>query len=255
MRRRERFVIAALVLGFLLIVVQYIPLELRYLAIGVFTVVTYFVSAWALKDDLQLHEWLTILPFPALYASSVGLFYFLLPNHFLTRFIIFALFSVGMYAVLLASNIFSVAKGRTIQLLHAAQAISLLFTLLISLFFSNTIFSLHLPFYWTTLLIAVTHFPLVYLSLWSVELSTTFKREVLVLALLCTLLVAELALILTFIPFSLWYQSLFIMSFLYIGLGILGSHLRERLFFKTLREYGLVAGFVVFLFLFLFPLK
>lgn len=255
MRRREKFVISAIILSLGLLVVQYIPLELRYIAVGIFTVLTYGMSAWALSDDLQWHEWFTILPLPALYAGSVGLFYFLLPANFASRVSIFILFGVGMYALYLTANIYSVAKGRTIQLVHAAHAIGFLFTLIISLLSSNTIFSLRLPFYWTSILIGLIHFPLIYMSLWSVRLESYQKKEILVLSILLSMLILELALILCFIPFSIWHYALFIMSFTYIGMGVLHNHLKERLFGKTLREYTLVAGFVLVVFLLLFPLK
>lgn len=255
MRRREKFVISAVILSLGLLIVQYIPLEFRYIAVAVFTLLTYLMSAWALSNDLQWHEWFTILPLPALYAGSVGLFYFLLPANFASRVSIFILFGVGMYALYLTANIYSVAKGRTIQLVHAAHAIGFLFTLIISLLSSNTIFSLRLPFYWTSLLVGLVHFPLIYMSLWSVRLESYQKKEILVLSVLLSMLTLELALILCFIPFSIWHYALFIMSFTYIGMGVLHNHLKERLFGKTLREYTLVAAFVLVVFFLLFPLK
>lgn len=255
MRRREKFVIASIILSLGLLIVQYIPLDFRYIAVGIFAALTYAISAWALADDLQWHEWTTILPLPALYAGAVGLFYFLLPVNLASRVSIFILFGVGMYALYLTANIYSVAKGRTIQLVHAAHAIGFFFTLIISLLSSNTIFSLRLPFYWTSLLIGLIHFPLIYMSLWSVKLDSHPRKEIFILSILLSMLILELALILCFVPFSIWHYALFIMSFAYIGMGVLHNHLKERLFGKTLREYTLVAGFVVTVFLLLFPLK
>jgi hypothetical protein len=255
MRRREKFVIASVLLSFGLLGVQYTPLEWRYGVIGAFSLLTYLISTWALFDDLQAHERVTIVPFPALYAAAVSLFYFLLPTHFLSQFVILLLFGIGMYALFLTSNIYSVAKGRTIQLLHAAHAIGLLFTLLTSLLFTNTIFSARLPLHTTALLVGLTHLPLIFMSLWSVKLTEAIPKEVLGLAGLLTLLVVELTVILTFFPFSVWYQALFIMSFVYIGLGVLHNFLRGRLFTRALAEYSLVALFIGLIFLVVFPYK
>ena len=255
MRRREKFVISSVALSLGLLIVQYIPLEFRYIAVGIFTVITYLMSAWALSNDLQWHEWYSILPLPALYSGSISLFYFLLPANFISRISIVILFGVGMYALYLTANIYSVAKGRTIQLVHAAHAIGFLFTLIISLLSSNTIFSLRLPFYWTSLIIGLIHFPLVYMSLWSIRLESYQRKEIVVLSILFSVLILELAMILCFVPFSIWHYALFIMSFTYIGMGVLHNHLRERLFDKTLREYTLVAAFVMTVFILLFPLK
>ena len=77
MRRREKFVLAALFLSVGLALVQYTGLEWRYYAIAGLMAATYGVSAWALSDDLQVHEWSTILPFPVIYTAAVALFYFL----------------------------------------------------------------------------------------------------------------------------------------------------------------------------------
>lgn len=255
MRRREKFVITSLLLSLGLLVVQYVPVEYRYYAVGILTVLSYFFSAWALKDDLQKLEWLTIVPFPAMYTLAVGLFYFLLPESIVSKIFVLVLFGFGMYALFLTSNIFSVAKGRTIQLLHAAHAIGLLFTLLTSLLFANTIFSLRIPFYFVVPLIGLVHFPLIFMSLWSIELEPRIRREIIGLSLILTLLLMELALAICFLPISAWNSALFIMACVYIGLGILHNFLRGRLFTRTLTEYSLVAAFVLLVFVLIFPLK
>lgn len=255
MRRREKFVITSLLLSLGLLVVQYVPVEYRYVAVAVFSLLSFFASAWALSDDLQKLEWFTIVPFPTLYTAAVALFYFLLPESILSTIFVLVLFGIGMYALFLTSNIYSVAKGRTIQLLHAAHAIGLLFTLLTSLLFTNTIFSLRLPFYLITPLIGLVHFPLIFMSLWSVELEQRIKGEIVGLSLLLTLLLMELSLAITFFPMSVWNSALFIMACVYIGLGILHNFLRGRLFARTLTEYSLVAGFVIMVFILIFPLK
>ncbi|MGD9129031.1 MAG: hypothetical protein PVJ09_00880 [Candidatus Woesebacteria bacterium] len=255
MRRREKFVIFSILLSIGLLAVQYISLDWRYLAIAIFMIISYLASAWALSDDLQRYECLTILPMPAMYAGSVALFYFLLPGNILSKFFILSIFGVGIYALFLTSNIYSVAKGRTIQLLYAAHAVGLLFTLLTSLLFTNSIFSLRLPFYFNIILMALVHAPLIFMSLWSINLESTINKELLAYTVLLTFLIVELTTILSLLPFPVWYSSLFMMGFLYIALGILHSFLRGRLFRNTTQEYFLVAIFIAFLFLLLFPLK
>jgi hypothetical protein len=255
MRRREKFVIASALLSLGLLVVQYIPLDFRYLAVLVFGIISYLVSAWTLSDDLQPLEWVTIVPFPTLYAVAVGLFYYLLPANVLSKVFVLVLFGLGMYALYLTSNIFSVAKERTIQLLHAAHAIGLLFTLLTSLLFTNTIFSLRWPFYLIALSIGLVHFPLILMSLWTIGLEKVVRKEIIGLSALITLLVMELGMGLSFYPISVWNSALIIMTFLYIALGIVHNFLRGRLFSRTLTEYSLVAGFLCLVFLMLIPGK
>jgi hypothetical protein len=253
MRRREKFVLAAILLSLGLLSVQYVSLEWRYVGIGIFSLLTYLISAWALSDDLQKFEWFTILPLPTLYAGAVGAFYFLLPESLLSRFFNLALFGVGMYALYLTANIYSVAKGRTIQLLRAAHTIGLLFTLFTSLLFVNTIFSSHLPFYINGLLVGLVHFPLIFLYLWAVKLEPRIDPHLLQLSMLFTLLIVELAMVFSFFPLSVWNSALFTMAFLYIGLGVMYSHLQDRLFQNTLVEYSGVGIFTLILFGLLLP--
>lgn len=255
MRRREKFVIVSVLLSAALLLMQYIPLDWRYLATLALFGLSYLSAAWALSDDLQAHEWLTIIPFPAFYATAVALFYFLLPEMILSRLAIVLVFGVGMYALFLTSNIFSVAKGRTIQLLYAAHAVALFFTMLTSLLFSNVIFSLRLPFYFNAALIFASHFPLVLTALWSVELPQRLERSLLGYTAVFSLILAELALAFSFLPLPVWSQALFIMSLLYVGLSVLQSLLKGRLFQNTITEYNLVASLMLVLFVLMFPGK
>lgn len=255
MRRRERFVVASIILSLGLFIVQLVDLEFRVWAVVALGFVSYLLSAWALFEDLQPFEWFTVLPFPVFYAISVGFFYFLLPTNFVSRLLVLTIFGVGMYALFLTSNIFSVAKGKAIQLIHAAHAIGLLFTLFTSLLLTNTVFSLHLPFYFNGLAVAMIHFPLILMSLWSVKLEQKVSKETLVLSGMLTLILTELVVGLSFYPISVWNQALLTMAVLYIGLGVLQNYLRGILFSNAIREYSLVAGLVGFIFLMLFPLK
>lgn len=255
MRRREKFVVASIIGTLSLIGVQYVSLDFRYIAIAGFSFFVYLLSTWALADDLQAHERLTIVPLPVLYGASVSLFYFLLPESVISQAVIIILFGVGMYALFLTANIFSVAKGRTIQLVHAAHAISGIFGVVISLLFSNTIFSLKLPFYMNSLLIGLAHFPLIAMLLWSVKLENKLEKEILGFSFILTLVLMELAFILSLFPLGTWYYALFVMSFFYIGLGLMQNFIRGRLFIRTLVEYSLVAMFIAVVFFAVVPFK
>ena len=255
MRRREKFVLSSALLSILLMGVLLSPLSLRMMLVGLFTLITYVVASWALSEDLQKHERWTILPFPAWYATAVSAFYVVLPEHWGSRVILLLLFGMGMYAILLTCNIFTVAKGRSIQLLYAAHASQLFFTLLISLLLTNTIFSLYLPFYLIVPLVGLVHLPLIFHSIWTIRLMYPFEPEEWQLTLILTLIVMSITLGLVFFPLSVWQYALLVMSTLYMGLGIFQNHLKGRLFSRTLREYAVVAGFTILMFILIVPLK
>jgi len=255
MRRREKFVLATILLSFGFFLIQQVPLDWRYWAIGLFGLISYAVASWALADDLQFYERITIVPMNPLYSVSVALFYFLLPSSLVGQIILLSLFGIGQYALFLTSNIYSVAKGRTIQLLYAASAIGFILSLVISLFLTNTIFSLKFPFWANGLLLILTHFPLIFMSLWAVNLEEFIAKDILIYSSLTSLFLGEFATIISLIPMPIWNSSLFIMGLVYLSLGILQSYLRGRLFKNTITEYSLMAGLLAILFLVFFPFK
>src|SRR4030042_3522557 len=122
MSKRRKFVVVSLLLCLGLLGIQLIGVEYRYQAIALLGVASFVLSALALGEDLQGVEWLTVLTLPTLYPISVGLFYFLLPERIVTRLLILVFFGVGIYALLLTENIFSVAAIRTIQLFKSVYA-------------------------------------------------------------------------------------------------------------------------------------
>lgn len=256
-RKREKFVVIALLLGLILWAIhQYVPLgQWLYISIVGFTIITYFFGALALSDDLQLTEWFTILPFFSIYALSIGLFYFLMPTNFFSRIFTAASFSIGMYFLFLMGNIYSVAKERTIQLINAAHSTQIFFSSLISLFLLNTLLSFQLSFYQNALIIFLIHFWLSFFCLWAQDLDLKIDFKLWELSFVISVLVAQLGAILDFIPFPIWHKSLFIMTFFYVLLNLMQQYLNNRLFKKTFREYYLVIGFVLVLFIYLFPGK
>jgi hypothetical protein len=237
MRKREKFLISSFFLSFGLLGTQYVPLDYRLLASALLFFITYAVSCWALFEDLNGIEWLTIVPFPGLYAVSVSLFYFLLPENLLSKILVLALFGVGMYATYLTSNIYTVAKFRTIQLLRAAHAVGFLMTLFIMFFFANTVFSFHWPFWLTSIAIFLSSFPLAVHSLWSVELLPRLGKDLIYQGLMVSSLLALLSASIAFLPTTIWISSLYIVGSLYTGLGILVTKLNGRLFQNTVWEY------------------
>lgn len=241
MRRREKFLISSLLLALGLLATQYIPLDYRWLGAAVLFLVAYFVSAWALIEDLSGVEWFTVVPMPAVYAAVVSLFYFLLPENVLSRLLILGLFGVGMYGIYLTCNIYTVAKSRTIQLLRAAHAMGLFATLVMMFLIANTIFSLRLPFWANGILLGVSVIPLSLMSLWSTELKPKLERGLLHQGLAIGFLSFGLASTLSFFPASIWTSSLMMVGLLYVCLGMFTAKIAGKLFQNTALEYVIVA--------------
>lgn len=251
MSKRKRFILVSLLLSLGLLALQFIREEYRYQAIILFGGLSYGLSAWALSDDLKGIEWVTVLTLPFLYPVAVGMFYFLLPVGTLSRIGILGIFGVGMYALLLTENIFSVAAIRTIQLVRAAHAVGFLLTLVTAFFLFDTIWSFRLPFFANGLLVGIAAFPLYLQGLWSY----LFDEDRIVGRILQTSLIlayglGQIAMALSFWPVSVAVGSLFLVTMVYVSLGIIQFHLAGRLFRRILYEYmgvGIIVLVITFL--------
>ncbi len=230
MNKRSKMVLTSVLLTLGLWGTQLVDVESRYQAIGLLAGVSYGLSTWALFEDLKGLEWFTVLILPVMYSVAVALFYFLLPERILSRIIIMGLFSIGMYALLLTENIFNVAAIRTIQLLRAAQAVGFLLTLLVAFFLWNTIFSFKLAGWWNGLFVLITGWPLVFQGLWSVNLEPNITKKLLNYSLVLSWSLAWLAVMISFWQVTIAVASLFLVSGLYVGLGLAQHALSGRLF-------------------------
>lgn len=255
MRKRQKFIISSALLALGLIATQLLSVELRPLAIILFFIASYLISGWALAKELNGIEWLTIVPFPALYALSVSLFYFLLPSNLLSRIAIVGLFGIGMYALYLMSNIYAIGKMKTIQLLRAAYAVGSLFLLLMSLFFFNFLYSFGFNAIVNAILVMLITFPELFCATWSLELEQRITRKMVVIPLLFSLILGEIALAVSFLPVGLWTISLFLTSIIYVGFGLIQRSAEGRLFARTVSEYALLGAFVTISFLLLINWK
>lgn len=245
MTKRQKFLLSAGLLSVGLLMIQYVPLDYRYVAIFGFFLVTYLVSAWALFEDLKAIEWLTILSLPSLYAVAIGLFYFLLPGNWISRLVIVTFFGLGMYALYLTENIYSVAAVRTIQLLRAAHAVGFLLSILTIVLIYNTIFSLQWPFWANGILVFVASFPIILQGLWSIRLENSVSPTIWKMAGGLSLIYANTAVVLSFLPVTVWIAALFLGAMVYVSLGLLQHELSERLFARTITEYVVVGVLVL----------
>lgn len=248
--KRARFLLIAALLSLGVLMTQFVSLEWRYQAVAGLGVVSYLLAAWGLSDDLKGVEWLTLLILPTLYATSVALFYFLLPSHLLTRIAILVLFGVGMYALLLTENIFSVAAIRTIQLLRAAQAVGFLLTLLTAFFLIDTIFSFRLAAWLNSMLVIFSSFPLLLQGIWSATLEEQLSKKTFWYSLALALCLGELTFFISFWPVTIVVASLFLVTALYVGLGLTQHYFSERLFRDTIVEFlriGVIVLIIIFL--------
>jgi len=256
MSKRRKFLICSAVLAVIFWLLQYVPLDYRELAILIFAIITYAVGVMALKDDLHGVEWLTLLLLPVLFSVAAGFFYFLLTNsQLVVRVIVGIFYLVGMYAILLTENIYSVAAVRTIQLLRAAHAVGFLMTVLTAVLLFNALFSFHWPFYLNVLVAFLVSIPIYLQALWVVKLDDRVTMNLWGMSVILALLTAEIAMGLSFLPVTVWVASLFVGTVIYVVMGLMQQALQDRLFERTVWEYTSVGVIVMLATLAITPWK
>ena len=247
LEKRERFAFQTVVLTGGVLITQLIWQDVRFPMVFFLSFLSYILTAWSLREDIEGKEWLLLFILPVFFTASLSLFYFLLPPRMIIRLTTSIFFAVGTYAILLIENIYNVAAERSIQLLRAAQSIGLLLTLTVIFLTANIIYSLRLGFMANAISLAVISFFLSLQSLWSVKPENRLSPRLITHAFVIAACVGELSLALSFWPIENASYSLLIAAAYYSLVGIIQQYLNERLFFNIVREYILVFLFTFIL--------
>ncbi len=248
--KRQEFVLISFALGIGLMITQLLP-EYRYPMVIVLSIAAYFGSAFALRKDLSGVEFFTLLILPTLFTAAVTLFYFLLPLRWITRIPVLALYTLGMYALLLTENIYNVSANRTIPLLRAAHTIGFLITLVTYFLLVSTVLAFRLHAIPNAILIGAISAVLILQILWSIDLETDrIQPKIFHLTSTLTLIFMELAWVLSFLSVKSTMKALFLTTCFYSLVGMAQQYLAERLYKKTVIEFSSVLIIVGIVFLF-----
>lgn len=250
MTKRQKFVLSSLILASGFLFLQFVDTDFRYHVIAGLVLLSVVFAFLSLRDGLDLNAELLVLILPGFFTAGVGLFYFLLPPNKIIGIPVLILYAIGVYALLLTANIYTVAASRTIGLLRAAHAVGFLLSLLTAFLLFDTLLSLRLNFAVNGLSVFILSLPLFLHGFWSIELEERISQEVLLMSGVFALVLGQIASVLSFWPVTVAVGSLALTTVVYLGLGLGQAKLQQRLFAKTTREYFLI-GAVVFLTMFL----
>lgn len=247
--KRKRFLITSSLLSLGFVAVQMLPEQMRFLGIGLHSLLTILLFSWSLSDGLGWNATLLTLVLPFFYTLGVGFFWFLLPSNLYARIPIVMLYGIGVYSLCLTLNIYTVAAIRTIALLRAAKGVGFI----LSLFTFFLIFDLILSFKWplciSSVLVSLSSFPLYLQGYWAASLEKTIDSKLIIHSFISSLVMGEVSAAIFFWPATLVVGSLFLTVTVYVLLGLGQIHLEGRLFSQTVREY-LMVGIAVLLAMF-----
>lgn len=242
--KRQQFVLVTSLLTIGLLLIQLTIGESRYPLVFVLSLTAAGLSALVFRQELAGIEWLTILSLPTLFTTAVALFYFLLPVRWLTRLPVALLYGIGIYALLLTENIYTVAADRTIALLRAAHSVGFLLTLLTYFLLVQTVLAFRFVAPVQMLLIGIISFLLVLQSVWSMELSPVLGRRVWQSSVAITVFLTQLVWICSFVPTKTTLLALLFTTAFYSTVGMAQQYLVEKLYKKTVIEFFAVAAIV-----------
>jgi hypothetical protein len=244
--KRQKFVITSTVLSFGFLATNILGILPRYGSILVLSFLTILLFSWSLREGLRRDMRFFVLILPFMFTVGVGLFWFLIPSSVFARVPVAIFYGLGIYALCLTANIYTVAAIRTIALLRAARGVGFVLSLVTAFLLYDAALSVKEDIFFTSLLIMVISFPIYYQGFWSINLNREFTQKELNMTIVSSLIMGEIAASLHFWPVSIVVGSLFLTITVYVLLGLGQTYLESRLFSQTIREY-LALGIAVIL--------
>jgi hypothetical protein len=221
--------------------------DARYFIIPLFVLCAYITTYFALIEDIEGIEWVTLFIMPAFFTVAIYMFYFLIPVRWLTRLPLILIYGISMYALYSVSNIFNVGVGKSLRLYKAAFSVNVLYQTLVTFLFFSVFLSYKADFYINGIVVFVTTLPLIFQMLWSVRLDLQqYNRELGSYSLIIAGVMGELAMLVSFIPFRSSVGSMLLASCYYAIVGLTSAYMDNRLFKSVVREYVLALVVVIF---------
>ncbi len=242
--KRKRFIIATFLMTIIVLIPTFFSFSDARYALPFILIIVYFMTFFSILDGITKHEWVTLFIAPVYFTLVISLFFFFLPQRWLTRLPFVLIYTVSIYAISLSQNIFNVGVLKSLQLFRAAFSVNYLFLTVSAYLAFSLILSFRLSFLENFLLVGLAVFPLTLQFLWSINPKDQIERRHIGLSALISLLIAESALLFSFLPLTSAVLALFLTGLFYGINGIMYAYLQEMLFRQRVREYIFVIVFV-----------
>ena len=243
--KRLRFVISTLLLSFLMLFSTFFLFDKAWFFIPLLGLIAYALTYFSIIESIEKSEWLTLFILPVFFTISFYLFYFLFPVRWLTRVPFMMIYGVSIYAMFLTSNILNVGVEKSLQLYRAAFSVNYFYQTVIAFLISNILFSFRVNYLINTIVLGIVMFPLALQLLWSIKLDLILEKTIYLYAALISIIVAQIALIVSFIPLKTSLSALVVTASYYSLSGLINAYLDNRFFKQTIREYLFVWCFVL----------
>lgn len=242
--KRVRFVTSTFLLSLIMFLATFFFFDKALIFIPLLIILSFLFTFFAIIEGIEKVEWLTLFFMPVILSISFYFFYFLFPIRWLTRIPLIIIYSISIYANLLAANIFNIRVEKSLQLYRAAFSVNFFFQTLVVFLLFNSLFSFHFGVIVNTLLAGLIIFLISLQLYWTVKTPPVFNRELWLYSGLTSLILSQLVMVFSFIEVRGTILSLFLAASYYSLSGLIYSYIDQRLFRETIREYIFVWGFV-----------
>ena len=243
--KRLRLVISVFISTGLVVFSTFFYFDKAPMFIPLLFVASFLLTYFALLEEIEETDWFGLFFMPVSLTIFFYLFYFLFPGRWLTRIPFIFVYGISLYAVLLSANIFNVGVEKNLQLYRAAFSINFFYQTFLAFIIFNILFSLKGFFLINMLIVGGAGFLLSLHLFWTIKLDKRLNREIVNYALFVAILLAELALFVSFIPLRSTIAALFLTASYYSLGGVVYSFIDQKLFRETIREYAFVWIFVL----------
>ncbi len=238
--KRIRFVISTVSLCLLLLISTFFFFDKAVFFIPLLIIGSYVATYFALYEGIEKIEWYMLFLVPVLLSVAMYLFYFLFPVRWLTRIPFIFVYGISTYAVLLSSNILNVGVEKNLQLYRAGFSVNYFIQTMVFFLLANVLASFHWGFLANAVIFCLVTFAMSLQLYWSIRLDLHIRKEVLHYAWLTAILLAEMSLLVSFLPIQESIYALTVAVLYYCAGGLIHLHLDERLFRHSIREYGTI---------------
>ncbi len=242
--KRVRFVSASVLLTAYLLFTTFFSFDFVWIFVPLGLILAYGLTYLAIIEDIEKVEWGMLFIMPVLFTAMCYSFYFLFPVRWLTRIPFLFIYSVSIYALFLTSNIFNVGVEKSLRLYKAAFSVNYFFQTFLVFLSTSIIFSLREYFIVNAFGAGIISYILALQLFWTIKLDLQLSREVQNHALFVAVLMAETAIIVSFLPLRGSVLALMLAATYYSLSGLTSAHLDNRLFRSVIREYIVVLVFV-----------
>lgn len=242
--KRKRFLVATIVLTFQMLVFTFLGFETAMVGLPIALIVVYIASFFAILEGIDRGEYIMLFLVPIYFTLAFIMFYFFLPQRWLTRLPVLMIYGVSMYAILLSQNIFNVGVVKSLQLFRAAYSVNYLFLTIIMFLTSSLLFSFRLTFIENALGVFFLSVPLALHLLWSVEPKLIIEKKIIQLSFVIGIIIAEVTIVGSFMPLNSAIFALLTTGVYYSLCGLFAADFSGRLFRDRVREYVFVMIFI-----------